>query len=188
EPEPEPIVNPFSDVSEGSWYYKPVMWAVEKGMVSGSRFNPSKDCTRAQTLTFLWRAKGCPEPSLKVSPFKDVKSGDYYFEPVLWAFENGMISVSGDAKFKPDDTVSRAQLMTFLYRAENGDADGLDNPFSNVKSSDWYYEPAVWAYSRGIISLDSGGKFSASSSCTRAQVMTFLWRTYSGDPSAMLNN
>jgi len=180
EPEPEPVYEmTFTDVRESDWFYDAVYWAGSRGLVSGDTFSPGGDCSRAQLLTFLWRLQGEPEPTLQVSPFTDVASGDWYFKPVLWAFENGLLSTSQDGQFHPGDGISRGQALTFLYRAENGSAAGLSNPFSNVRESDWYYAPALWAADRGIV---SGGSFNAAGVCTRAEVVTLLWRCY--DPEA----
>ena len=132
----------FTDVSENDWYYEPVLWASQKSIVSGDTFYPDDWCERAQALTFLWRAKGKPSPNLKVSPFTDVKEGDYFYEPVLWAFENGLISVSDDGQFHPTDATTRAQAVTFLYRAEGSPAQSGIASFGDVGSEDWF-APAV---------------------------------------------
>ena len=178
-PAPTSFTNPFSDVKSTDYFYEPVMWAAQKGIVSGDTFSPGSACSRAQAITFLWRQQGEPEPKLKVSPFTDVSQSDYYYKPVLWAFENGLISTPADGKFKPNDPVNRAQVATFLYRVCEGSAAGLSNPYSNVRSSDYYYEAALWAYDQGIVILDGGETaFDATSPCTRAQYITFLYRCF----------
>ena len=188
EPSPEPsappesFVNPFSDVKESDYFYAPVMWAARQEIVSGESFSPAAVCSRAQAITFLWRQQGEPEPKLGVSPFTDVAPSDYFYKPVLWAFESGLISTPSDGRFKPDDAVNRAQVMTFLYRVSGGSARGLSNPYSNVSPGDYYYEPALWAYDRGIVILDGGDSaFDATSACTRAQYITFLYRCFAPD-------
>ena len=183
EPTPEPtaaFVNPFSDVKETDYFYEPLMWAAQNEIVSGDSFSPGAVCTRAQAVTFLWRQQGEPEPKLRVSPFSDVSQTDYFYRPVLWAFESGLISTPADGKFHSDDAVNRAQVLTFLYRLSDGSAAGLSNPYSNVSAADYYYEPALWAYDRGIVILDAGeSSFDATSPCTRAQFITFLYRCFS---------
>lgn len=179
---PAAFVNPFSDVKESDYFYEPLMWAAQSGIVSGDAFSPASVCSRAQAVTFLWRQQGEPEPKLGVSPFTDVSQSDYFYQPVLWAFESGLISTPSDGKFKPSDAINRAQVMTFLFRVSGGSAKGLSNPYSNVSPGDYYYEPALWAYSRGIVILDDGASaFDATSACTRAQFITFLYRCFAAD-------
>ena len=181
--EPEPFVNPFSDVKESDYFFAPVMWAAQQKIVSGETFSPAAVCTRAQAITFLWRQQGEPEPRRSESPFSDVSAGDYYFKPALWAFEAGLISAPSDGRFKPDDAVNRAQAVTFLYRVCGGSAEGLTNPYNNVGPGDYYYESALWAFSRGIVILDSGEYvFDAAGICTRAQYVTFLYRCFAAEP------
>ncbi|MBR1496773.1 MAG: S-layer homology domain-containing protein, partial [Oscillospiraceae bacterium] len=168
--------NPFSDVDAGDWYYDAVQWAAKNGIVSGSAFYPDQPTTRAQALTFLWRAKGSPAPLLRVSPFTDVGKGEYYDEPVLWAFENGLISTSSDGQFHPDEPASRAQAVTFICRAENGNGNGRKEPFSDVEDSDWFSDAVKWACGEGIVS--GGERFDPNSPCTRAHFITFLYRCY----------
>lgn len=178
-PDEPAFVNPFSDVKESDYFYEPLMWAARCGIVSGETFSPGSACSRAQTVTFLWRQQGSPEPKLGVSPFSDVSQTDYFFKPVLWAFESGLISTPSDGKFHPNDSVNRAQVMTFLYRLSGGSADRLSNPFSNVRPGDYYYDAALWAYDRGVVILDEGeDTFDAASACTRGQFITFLYRCF----------
>lgn len=175
---PEPVSETyiFDDVSESDWYYEAVQWAAGESIVSGTTFNPTGDCTRAQALTFLWRAKGKPEPNLKVSPFTDASDGDYFYAPVLWAFENGLISLSGDGKFHPDDAATRAQAVTFLYRAEGSPKTHGTSQFSDVKDTDWFAPQAVWALEKGLLS--SGGAFYPDGKASRAIYVTLLYRLY----------
>lgn len=176
-PEAEEVfVNPFSDVKEGTYYYYAVLWAAKYGLVGGSAFQPTAPCARAQALTFLWRAAGEPEPVLKISPYADVGEGAYYFQPVLWAFENGIVSTASDGKFRPEDALDRAQAVTFLYRAAEGSAEGLENPFTDVKAGDYYYEAALWAYDQGVVGRDEAHAFHARQAVNRAQFITFLYR------------
>ncbi len=178
-PEPSAFVNPFSDVTDTDYFYEPALWAAQKGIVSGDSFSPGAECTRAQTVTFLWRQQGSPEPKGSANPFTDVAQDDYFCKPVLWAFERGLISTPDDGKFRPDGAVNRAQVMTFLYRLCDGSAKGLSNPYSNVSPDDYFYEPALWAYSRGIVVLEKGEtEFDAQSVCTRGQFITFLYRCF----------
>lgn len=168
----------FTDVSESDWYYDAVQWAAAKGVVSGETFSPGGSCTRAQALTFLWRAKGQPSHVMKSSPFTDVTEGLYYYEPVLWAFENGLLTAADDGLFHADDPVTRAMMVTFLYRAEGGDAAGAASPYSDVTGSEWFADAAVWAHAEGIVSLNDAKTFDPGGLCTRAHSINFLYRCY----------
>ncbi|MBQ2468350.1 MAG: S-layer homology domain-containing protein, partial [Clostridia bacterium] len=122
QPEPTVTSNPFKDVKNGDYFYKAVMWAVEKGVTTGtstSTFSPEDVCTRGQIVTFMWRANGKPAPSGSSNPFRDVKSGDYFYEAVLWAVENKVTTGTSATTFSPDDTCTRGQVVTFLYRNAN---------------------------------------------------------------------
>ena len=171
--------NPFTDVKKSDYYYDAVIWAVENGITSGTsatKFSPNATCTRGQVVTFLWRAAGQPEPSTKVNPFSDVKSSDYFYKAVLWAVEKGITSGTGNGKFSPNAACTRAQVATFLWRAEGEpDASGT-NPFSDVKSSDYFYKAVLWAVEEGITAGTSATKFSPNAACTRGQIVTFLYR------------
>ena len=119
-PEPTKTENPFTDVKAGEYYYKAVLWAVEKGITTGlsaTTFGPNVTCTRGQVATFLWRSQGKPAPASSSNPFKDTKMGDYYYEAVLWAVENGVTQGVGPGKFAPNDSCTRGQIVTFLHRA-----------------------------------------------------------------------
>ena len=166
----------YYDVDETDWYYDAVMWAARNGIAGGNMFLPEEPCERAQALTFLWRTKGMPKPSLKVSPFTDVTEKDYFYKPVLWAFENGLISVSDDGQFHPGDATTRAQAVTFLYRAEGPPAQSGTSSFGDVGTDEWYAPAVIWAESRGLISPDSS--FNPEDACVRAVYITFLYRCY----------
>lgn len=173
--EPKPIENPFKDVTETDYFYEPALWGAANGILFGDMLSPADDCTRAQAMTFLWREAGSPEPLLKVSPFTDVAESDYFYKPVLWAFENGLISTPSDGRFNPANTCTRAQIMLFLYRLEGGSAAGLKNPYSDVSEGSYYYDAALWAYDRGIVADTS---FNADATCTRGQFITFMYRCF----------
>ena len=169
---------PFDDVSSRDYYYDAVEWAVEQGITSGTSrrtFSPDAACTRAQVVTFLWRAAGCPQPVSKVNPFTDVHAGDYFYEAVLWAVENGITTGTSASTFSPNATVTRAQVVTFLWRA-NGQPTAGNSGFADV-SADKYYDTAVaWAVSQRITTGMDYGAFGPDTACTRAQIVTFLYR------------
>lgn len=174
----EPEALPFVDVPTGAYYYDAVAWAVENGVTGGTSattFSPDNACTRAQMMTFLWRAAGSPEPKTTVNPFTDVSESAYYYEAVLWAVENGITSGTSATTFSPDATVTRGQTVTFLWRNAGSPA-ASGGSFADV-APDAYYAPAVaWAAREGITSGTSATTFSPDNACTRAQIMTFLWR------------
>lgn len=173
------VENPFVDVSETEYYYDPVLWAYENGIANGmddNHFQPGKTCTRAQAVTFLWRAMGEPEPESTSNPFTDIKSSEYYYTAVLWAYQNGIVNGITETTFCPDTVVTRAQVVTFLWRAEKQPDATIENPFTDVKSSEYYYDAVLWAYENGITSGATETLFKPTASCTRAQVVTFLYR------------
>ena len=174
-------VNPFVDVSGGAYYEDAVLWAVREGITSGTTattFSPGASCTRAQMVTFLWRAAGSPKASGS-SPFRDVSADTYYYDAVLWAVENGITSgISADA-FAPDAMVTRAQTVTFLYRAAGSPAAASGSSFSDVRSDAYYADAVSWAVEKGITSGTAAAAFSPDADCTRAQIVTFLYRQYS---------
>ena len=174
----EPETLPFADVPTGAYYYDAVAWAVENGVTGGTSattFSPDNACTRAQMMTFLWRASGSPEPESNVNPFADVSSSAYYYKAVLWAVENGITSGTSATTFSPDATVTRGQTVTFLWRNAGSPA-ASGSSFADV-AADAYYAPAVaWAAREGITGGTSATTFSPDNACTRAQIMTFLWR------------
>ncbi len=160
-------------------YYEAVGWAVANSITSGTSattFSPSATCTRAQAVTFLWRAAGCPEPTSASNPFSDVHSGDYYYKAVLWAVENGITSGTSATTFSPNAQCNRAQIVTFLWRSA-GSPDGLgDTSFSDVNSNAYYAGAVAWAVGEGVTSGTGGNCFSPNTSCVRAQIVTFLYR------------
>ena len=171
--------NEFIDVPAGSYFYEAVMWAVENGVttgVSASRFDPNGVCTRAQAVTFLWRAAGSPEPETRAMPFADVPAGSYYYDAVLWAVENGITKGTSDTTFSPNMTCTRAQIVTFLWRSEKSPAAGTANPFADVKSTAYYAGAVLWAVKEDITKGTTSTTFSPDADCTRAQIVTFLWR------------
>ena len=171
--------NPFTDVPAGSYYEDAVIWAVDKGITTGTSattFNPNGICTRAQAVTFLWRAAGSPAAKSAVMPFADVKAGSYYYDAVLWAVEQGITKGTSDTTFSPDATCSRAQIVAFLWRSEKSPAAGTANPFADVKSTAYYADAVLWAVKEDITKGTTNTTFSPNADCTRAQIVTFLWR------------
>jgi hypothetical protein len=176
--------NPFVDVHKGSFYYDAVMWAVKAGITNGygasDIFAPDVDCTRGQIVTFLWRAAGCPAPKSNVMPFKDVDDGEFYTTAVLWAVENGVTNGYGAADiFAPDMICTRGQIVTMLNRHLGGKATSDTNPFVDVEKGAFYYDAVLWAVKNGITNGVGKGTFAPDAHCTRAQVVTFLYRAYS---------
>lgn len=171
---------PFSDVSPTDYYYEPIRWAVNRGIAEGvsqTRFGVNEPCSRGQIVTYLWRAAGSPAPRSTGNPFVDVLPGSQYYQAVLWAFEHGITSGTGVNTFSPGMTVSRAQAMTYLYRSAGLVSSSYSVSFSDV-SNDAYYAPAIrWALSCGITSGTSANTFSPDAPCTRAQIVTFLYRS-----------
>ena len=171
--------NPFTDVPAGSYYEDAVIWAVDKGITTGTSattFNPNGICTRAQAVTFLWRAAGSPAAKSSAMPFADVKAGSYYETAVLWAVENGITKGTSDTMFSPDATCTRAQIVTFLWRSQKSPAAGTANPFADVKSTAYYADAVLWAVKEDITKGTTSTTFSPDADCTRAQIVTFLWR------------
>ena len=179
-PTPTPAENPFTDIRESAYYHDPVLWAVANNVTNGtsdSTFSPDEGCTRAQVVTFLWRAAGKPDPASSESPFSDVKEGAYYFNAVLWAVETGITNGTSDTTFSPDETCTRAQIVTFLWRYEEQPAPaGTSNPFADVKPSAYFGSAVLWAVETGITNGTSATTFDPEDTCTRAQVVTFLYR------------
>ena len=174
-----PQTGVFVDVATGSYYEDAVDWAVENGIttgVSANRFDPNGVCTRAQAVTFLWRAAGSPAPRSRTMPFTDVPAGSYYYDAVLWAVENGITKGTSDTTFSPDDTCTRAQIVAFLWRSEKSPAAGSRNPFADVKSTAYYAGAVLWAVREDITKGTTSTTFSPDADCTRAQIVTFLWR------------
>ena len=173
--------SPFSDVSASNYYYEAVKWAQEKGITGGignGLFGPNQPCTRAQIVTFLWRAAGSPEPKA-MSSFADVSTDAYYAKAVAWAVENGITTGTGDGKFSPDATCTRAQSVTFLFRAIGKLVDSKAE-FSDVLTDSYYANAVAWAVENGVTNGIGDGLFGPDNSCTRAQIVTFLFRAYQG--------
>ena len=173
--------SPFSDVSTSAYYYEAVKWAQEKDITGGignGLFGPNQPCTRAQIVTFLWRATGSPEPKA-MSSFADVSTDAYYAKAVAWAVENGITTGTGDGKFSPDATCTRAQSVTFLFRAIGKLVDSKAE-FSDVLTNSYYANAVAWAVENGVTNGIGDGLFGPDNSCTRAQIVTFLFRAYQG--------
>ena len=174
-----PQTGVFVDVATGSYYEDAVDWAVGNGITQGTddtHFSPDGICTRAQTVTFLWRAAGSPKPETRTMPFTDVPAGSYYYDAVLWAVENGIAKGTSDTTFSPNMTCSRAQIVTFLWRSEKSPAAGTANPFADVKSTAYYADAVLWAAKEDITKGTTNTTFSPDADCTRSQIVTFLWR------------
>ena len=174
-----PQTGVFVDVATGSYYEDAVDWAVENGITKGTddtHFSPDGICTRAQAVTFLWRTAGSPASKTSSMPFTDVPVGSYYYDAVLWAVENGITKGTSDTTFSPNMTCSRAQIVTFLWRSEKSPAAGTANPFADVKSTAYYADAVLWAVKENITKGTTSTTFSPNADCTRAQIVTFLWR------------
>ena len=174
-----PAGHPFIDIPVGSWYEDAVAWAVDKGITSGvsaTTFDPNGICSRAQIVAFLWRAAGSPEPKTNTMPFTDVKADSYYHDAVLWAVEQGITAGTSATTFAPDLNCSRAQIVTFLYRAAGSPAVSGSPAFSDVAPDAYYAKAVKWAQANGITSGIGGGLFGSDNDCTRAQIVTFIYR------------
>jgi len=175
----KPEKLPFTDVPNDAYYAEAVRWALENGVTSGSSdtlFNPNGICTRAQAVTFLWRAAGSPAPESTKMLFKDVPADAYYYKAVLWAVENGITKGTSDTTFSPDAECTRAQIVTFLWRSQKSPAIFTANPFTDVDFKAYYIDAVLWAVKNGITSGTSATTFSPDADCTRAQIVTFLYR------------
>lgn len=176
--DPDDSPSPFSDVFSDDYYKEAVEWAVEQGIANGTgngKFSPEAACTRAQIVTFLWRAAGSPEPTSGLSMFSDVKTNEYYEKAVRWAIEQGITNGTGNGKFSPEAACTRGQAVTFLWRAAGEPSAGTAG-FSDVCASD-YYAPAVnWAVQNDVTAGTGNNRFSPNWKCTRAQIVTFLYR------------
>ena len=174
-----PQTGVFVDVATGSYYEDAVDWAVENGITQGTddtHFSPDGICTRAQAVTFLWRAAGSPKPETRTMPFTDVPAGSYYYDAVLWAVENDITKGTSDTTFSPNMTCTRAQIVAFLWRSEKSPAAGTANPFADVKSTAYYADAVLWAVKENITRGTTNTTFSPDADCTRSQIVTFLWR------------
>ena len=175
------VLNFFYDVPNGAYFYEAVKWAVDKGITNGlsdTMFGPYESCTRAQIVTFLWRATGSPEPKT-ASSFTDVPANAYYAKAVAWAVENGITNGMTATMFAPDATCTRGQSVTFLYRALKGTASGSTN-FTDVQSDAFYADAINWAVANNVTNGTSNTTFSPNADCTRAEIATFLYRAYQG--------
>ena len=173
----EPVVS-FTDVPADTYYADAVAWAVENGVTSGTSttiFSPDAPCTRAQAVTFLWRAAGSPVVNYAMN-FSDVSADAYYSEAVRWAVSQGITKGTSDTTFSPNMTCTRAQIVTFLWRSEKSPAAGTANPFADVKSTAYYTDAVLWAVEENITKGTTNTTFSPDADCTRAQIVTFLWR------------
>ena len=181
EPEEEPEIPTvsFTDVEPGSYYETPVSWAVARGITNGTgpaEFSPMADCNRAQVVTFLWRSAGEPKPQSTYIPFTDVEPGAYYTDAVLWAVEQGITQGMGDGTFGTARTCTRAQVATFLWRSAGEPmAQSQDHSFGDIRE-DYYYDAVLWAVEAGITNGTSDTTFSPGDTCSRAQIVTFLYR------------
>ena len=177
-----PQTGVFVDVAEGSYYEEAVDWAVKNGITTGTGnnyFTPDGICTRAQAVTFLWRVAGSPTPKTEAMPFEDVLNGSYYYEAVLWAVENGITVGTSATTFSPELTCSRAHIVTFLWRAANSPSAKTANPFTDVAADAYYIDAVLWAVKHKITVGTTLSTFSPDEGCTRAQIVTFLYRAHS---------
>ena len=179
------VSTPFRDVSEDAYYHDAVLWAVNSGITSGTTadtFSPDASCTRAQMVTFLWRAAGSPEPEGSEAPFVDVNANAYYAKAMQWAYEQGITSGTTASTFSPDAFCTRAQIVSFLYRTEQASGGGFQGawmfplPFQDVPA--WAFEAAAWCYMNDITSGTAADTFSPNASCTRAEMVSFLYRYF----------
>lgn len=178
----KPMPDTFMDVPKGSYYEKAVDWAVKNGITAGTGdnyFMPDGICTRAQAVTFLWRVAGSPTPKTEVMPFEDVPEGSYYYEAVLWAAENEITVGTSATTFSPELTCSRAHIVSFLWRAAGYPSAGTVNPFTDVPENAYYINAMLWAVKQEITVGTTPSTFSPDEGCTRAQIVTFLYRARS---------
>ena len=177
-PMPEEQVS-FTDVPDTAYYAQAVSWAVANGVTNGTgdnKFSPESPCTRGQIVTFLWRAAGEPKPESTKNPFKDVKKGAYYYDAVLWAVEQGITNGTGEKTFSPSAYCTRGQVVTFLYRNAGSPEIKAKNPFGDVKAGAYFYDAVQWAVKHKITNGTGDKTFSPERTCTRGQIVTFLYR------------
>ncbi len=174
------IENPFDDIADNDWFYDPVLWAYSNGITGGiaaNLFGPHESCTRGQVVTFLWAAAGKPAPTSDYNPFTDVTEADYYYQPVLWAVENGITKGIAEDLFGPAQACTRGQIVTFLWAAHNRPAPTLsENPFIDFDESAYYYQPVLWAVENEITTGIGDGMFGPENICIRCQIVTFLYK------------
>ena len=173
------LTNPFEDIDDQAFYFAPVIWAVNQGITSGldeTHFGPHALCDRSQVVTFLWRAAGKPEVSEVFNPFADVPRGSFYEKAVLWAYQTGITTGTDATHFSPYAPCSRAQVVTFLHRSRCCPEPTVSSAFPDVSRAQYYYKAVLWAAERGITVGMDGGYFRPDTSCTRAEIVTFLYR------------
>ena len=173
------MLNFFTDVHAEDYYYDAVLWAAQEGVTGGTSdtlFAPNAGCTRAQAVTFLWRAAGSPEPKSADLPFTDVPADAYYAKAVAWAVENGVAKGVSETAFAPDAACTRAQIVTFLWRAQQSPASGGENPFADVSAAAYYYNAVLWAVENDVAKGVSETAFAPNDNCTRAQIVTLIYR------------
>ena len=171
--------NPFTDVNELDYFYNPVLWAVKYNITEGTsptKFSPENPCTRAQAMTFLWRAAGEPDVSGQYNVFSDIKPSDYYYQAVLWGVSTGLTTGTSPTTFSPNEPCTRAQIVTFLYRGSGKTAVSGATPFVDVNADAYYAKAVNWAVSERITTGTSSTTFSPDLTCTRGQIVTFLYR------------
>lgn len=174
-------IRQFDDVKTDDYFYYPVQWAAANGVTEGigaNLFGPSKPCTRAQVVMFLWRAADSPAPSNVSNPFIDVSAEDYFYTAVLWAVENGITSGVNEKEFGPNQTCTRAQIVTFLWQFKDAPVPANPTPgFSDVDAGAYYAAPVAWALENEVTAGIGGSRFAPEQTCTRGQVVTFLFKT-----------
>ena len=177
---PEDTAPRFTDVQDPSqYYYDPVYWAYSNGITTGrtpTTFEPYGPCTRGQIVTFIWRALGQPEPASMVNPFRDVQATDYFYRAVLWAYYNGITTGTTGTTFSPYNACTREQCVTFLYRSAGSPPASVNTVFKDVKSGAYYARAVSWAYANGITTGRTATVFGVGQTCTRGQIVTFLYR------------
>ena len=178
---PDPMENPFTDVSETDYFYDAVLWAVKEGVTNGTsetKFSPNDPCTRAQVVTFLWRAFGSPANDSDDNPFTDIVADGYYFDAVVWAVNRGITKGTSATTFSPNASCTRAQVVTFLWRTAGEPAAeaGTEIVFTDIQTDTYYYEAVLWAVANGVTNGANATTFNPSGTCTRAQIVTFLYR------------
>lgn len=173
------VNNPFTDVPDNVYYKDAVLWAVTAEITNGltdTTFGPDYDCTRAEAVTFLWRTAGCPTPESSVMPFNDVNTSHYYYKAVLWAVENGITKGTSNTTFSPDLECTRAEIVTFLWRSQKSPVNTVFNPFTDIETGIYYYDAVLWAVENGITKGTTDTTFNPDLDCTRAEIVTFIYR------------
>ncbi len=172
----------FTDMPKrGKWSHDPIDWALENGITSGktaTTFAPNDGCSRAEVVTFLWRADGCPEPETSENPFRDISESKYYYKAVLWAYENNITSGITKNSFQPNKTCTRSEIVSFIWRYEKSPVIEADNHFEDVKAGAWYEDAVIWANETGVTYGKTETTFAPGATCTRAEVMSFIFRDF----------